>query len=79
MADLDAPTLLDRLRAAGLRVVVSEDLRLGVAPRSKIPPELGEAIRAHRDALVALLVAECPWPAGFACPSCGTRERHGHA
>jgi hypothetical protein len=77
--DLDAPALMAQLRAQGFRLMVSEDGRLGVAPRSRISAELGATIDGHRDALIALLVSACPWPVGFDCPACGTREVHGHA
>jgi hypothetical protein len=59
--------------------MISDEGRFGLRPRSRVTPELDAAIRAHRDELVRLVLAECPWPVGFPCPACGTREVHGHA
>lgn len=49
---------LTHIRAAGLSVGLTDDLRLIVRPSSLITPELREFAKAHRDELIACLLAE---------------------
>ena len=49
---------LTHIRAAGLSVGLTDDLRLIVKPSSLITPELREFAKAHRDELIACLLAE---------------------
>jgi len=49
---------LDTLRAAGLSISLTDDLRLKVTPSSHITPEMREFAKAHREELIALLLAE---------------------
>lgn len=53
----NAAQLLHDLRAAGLHFAAS-DGALTVGPRDLITPEAREAIRAHRDELLGLILAE---------------------
>jgi hypothetical protein len=75
---LTATVILARLRAQGFAVTLTPDLRLCVTPGRRVTPELAEELRSHREALLEALARECPWPVGFRCPACGTREVHGH-
>lgn len=49
---------LETIRAAGLSIGLTDDLRLIVRPSSLITPELREFAKAHRDELIACLLAE---------------------
>lgn len=49
---------LETIRAAGLTVSLTDDRRLFVKPSSLITPELREFAKAHRDELIACLLAE---------------------
>lgn len=64
---------LMHIRAAGLSVGLTDDLRLIVRPSSLITPELREFAKAHRDELIACLLAEqaappLPLPLALALP-----------
>ena len=59
---------LTHIRAAGLSVGLTDDLRLIVRPSSLITPELREFAKAHRDELIACLLAEQAVPAASRFP-----------
>ncbi len=52
---MGAPDLLQHLRAAGFDVALTNDRRVSIAPARALTDAQREAIRAHRDDLVALL------------------------
>ncbi len=53
----DAPAILARARALGLKLAVRGE-RIAIRPARLCPPELVEEIRAHKPALLDELVAE---------------------
>ena len=54
---MTATALLEQVRAAGFRLRVDDDV-LMVSPASRLTDGMRATIRAHRPALVALLLAE---------------------
>jgi hypothetical protein len=60
---MGARELLERLRAAGFGLEVTDGGRLAVRPASRLTDEQRAAIRAHRDELAAALRRELAKPA----------------
>lgn len=52
MSHHEAAKLLDRIRDAGLRVTRFDSETIAVAPRDRLTPELAEAIRENKAALI---------------------------
>ena len=65
----------DKLRVEGPRQAL-EALREALA---EAKPEVLRLLAEERCGSPVEAEDACPWPAGFPCPACGTREEHGHA
>jgi hypothetical protein len=52
--NMDAAAILDRLRDLGISVEVADD-RLRLAPGSRVPPELVDELKAHKQEIILAL------------------------